>query len=311
MAYRMVRSQPYGDAGKTALRVLTAIGTGGLSEVGHAVAKKVSKDKAKKAQEDANKITKRDWAKIWKKDPAKRTVIPSTFTSWMSPEEAIIALALGSPSTFATRPFEDRATIYGGIAALQAKSGKYANVNLDTLIVEGSGAQTKAQDEKLIKAAGGRLTGDRAKDLKNAGKKIRDEAARAGVGELAFAIRAQKLLGSKTVKAFIAAHGVALGILGLIPVVNIFAGTAGTAHTLKIQIEMQTFLAKIKRVVEKWQEKFAKNAQYNIPPESEQALPPVEDAGVGGMPAWVPYAAGGAGVLLVGGALIAWSRRKA
>ena len=113
-------------------------------------------------------------------------------------EATIIAVAKGMQPSFVTSPLENRGVIKGGLSALYL--AQLTEENPEGLVV--TGANNRADDDLLIRAAGLTPTGNIDKDLPAAAEKVRREVAKHGdnLKMLAWGLRGNSILG--TLKGF-------------------------------------------------------------------------------------------------------------
>jgi hypothetical protein len=120
---------------------------------------------------------------LWRMDPATRPInVLGFLTGTMAGgEDEVIVVAAGARTSFKNRPTEDRATIRGGLAALRlAGAPGYENVDPDSM--KSAIIQSKAEDAKLIAAAGGG-------DLKTAAARMRTTVSKYGLERAAWGAR--------------------------------------------------------------------------------------------------------------------------
>ena len=127
------------------------------------------------------------------------------------PEDTIIAVAKGmNPGLLSG--LEDRAVIKGGLhalflAGLETKDPSTMKVTTLNL---------KKDDEELIRAAGGKITGNVTKDLSSAAKLVRDRVSKEGssLKRTAWGLRGIYVLG--TLVGFQIAHGLTTTVTGIV-----------------------------------------------------------------------------------------------
>lgn len=127
---------------------------------------------------------------LWTMPYSKRKVDVSGL---LGPEESIVAVAKGM-NPGAMFALEDRAVVKGGLMALFAAG--LSTYDPTPLIV--TTANLKRDDENIIKAAGGKLTGNIDKDLSAAAEKVRKQVSKYGDGlkKAAWGLRGLYILGT-------------------------------------------------------------------------------------------------------------------
>jgi hypothetical protein len=111
---------------------------------------------------------------LWTMPYSKRRV---DLSGLLGPEESIVAVAKGM-NPGAMFALEDRAVIKGGLMALFAAGLS----TYDPTPLKITTANLKKDDEAIIKAAGGKLTGNIPKDLSTAAEKVRKQVSAQGDG---------------------------------------------------------------------------------------------------------------------------------
>lgn len=178
---------------------------------------------------------------LWTMPYSKRKVDVSGL---LGPEQSIIAVAKGMNPGVLTA-LEDRAVIKGGLMALFA-AGLSA---YDPTPLKITTANLKRDDEDIIKAAGGKLTGNIGKDLSAAAEKVRKQVSAQGDGlkKAAWGLRGLFVLG--TLVGFqIVSAGVALGV-NFIPIAGqiasaVLAAKSGitTAIATNVKNQLNSFV---------------------------------------------------------------------
>jgi hypothetical protein len=160
-------------------------------------------------------------AALWTMKYSKRKVDVS---GALGPEETIIAVAKGM-NPGAMIALEDRAVIKGGLMALYLAG--LSDVDPSSLKV--TTLNLKKDDEALIRAAGGKVTGLMQKDLTAAADIVRGKVSAQGdnLKTAAWGLRGNYIL--LTLMGFQMGHATAAMILSVIPVTAII-GAAMSAH---------------------------------------------------------------------------------
>lgn len=221
--------------------------------------------------------------RLWMTPPKKRKVDVSGV---FSPEDTMIAVAKGAQPSFATADLDRRATIVGGIVALKAKGVQpYAKVNVKVL--HALTAQSKAEDKKLLHAAG-------AKSLEKAAQKVRKAVHEHHLDGLAWDYRALAILGG--MKGATLAHSAAAAILA---VAFPPAGAAAGAHVAITQGIAKKYAATLQADIKR--RLHDAGVQTAGEEDTLEAQPPAAaDTGILSR----PYLLGGLAVLAAGGAYL-------
>lgn len=154
-------------------------------------------------------------------DPGKRSISVVGFLTGTlaGGEDELIAIAKGAKTTFKNRKVEDRATIRGGLLALQeAGLSKVGPKGLQSKIF-----QSKEADARLAKAAGGG-------DLKTAATRMRARVAKHGPGLARAAWGARTLFLLENLKGFQKVRGAAAGVSSIFGPIGMIIGAAVGAH---------------------------------------------------------------------------------
>jgi hypothetical protein len=217
-------------------------------------------------------------AALWTMKYSKRKVDVS---GALGPEDSIIAVAKGM-NPGAMIALEDRAVIKGGLMALYLAGLSEANPS--SLIV--TTLNLKKDDEALIRAAGGKVTGLMQKDLTAAADIVRGKVSAQGdnLKTAAWGLRGNYIL--MTLVGFQMAHATAAMVVGMMPnPITMVVGAVMSAHVSISKAVAENVSNQMNYFVKDGMEKYAAALQ----------LAPINPGAGGG------GGGGGGGMILRGG----------
>lgn len=206
-------------------------------------------------------------AALWSMKYSKRKVDVS---GALGPEDSIIAVAKGM-NPGAMIALEDRAVIKGGLMALYLAGLS----DIDPTSLKVTTLNLKKDDEALIRAAGGQITGLMQKDLTAAADIVRGKVAAQGdnLKTAAWGLRGNYIL--LTLVGFQMGHATAAMVLSMIPVTAII-GAAMSAHVTISKAVAENVSNQMNYFVKDGMEKYA--AALQLAP----SIPRVGGGGGGG-----------------------------
>ena len=206
-------------------------------------------------------------AALWSMKYSKRKVDVS---GALGPEDSIIAVAKGM-NPGAMIALEDRAVIKGGLMALYLAGLS----DIDPTSLKVTTLNLKKDDEALIRAAGGKVTGLMQKDLTAAADIVRGKVSAQGdnLKTAAWGLRGNYIL--MTLVGFQMGHATAATILSMIPVTAII-GAAMSAHVSISKAVAENVSNQMNYFVKDGMEKYAASLQL------APSIPRVGGGGGGG-----------------------------
>ncbi len=195
-------------------------------------------------------------AALWTMTYSKRK---ADVSGALGPEETIIAVAKGM-NPGAMVGLEDRAVIKGGLMALYLAG--LSDVDPSSLKV--TTLNLAKDDEALIRAAGGKVTGSMQKDLNAAAEIVRGKVSAQGdnLKTAAWGLRGNYIL--LTLMGFQMGHATAAMILSVIPVTAI-VGAAMSAHVAITKAVAENVSNQMNYFVKDGMEKYAAALQLAPP----------------------------------------------
>jgi hypothetical protein len=195
-------------------------------------------------------------AALWSMTYSKRKVDVS---GALGPEETIIAVAKGM-NPGAMVGLEDRAVIKGGLMALYLAGLS----DVDPTSLKVTTLNLAKDDEALIRAAGGKVTGSMQKDLNAAAEIVRGKVSAQGdnLKTAAWGLRGNYIL--LTLVGFQMGHATAAMVLSMIPVTALI-GAAMSAHATISKAVAENVSNQMNYFVKDGMEKYAAALQLAPP----------------------------------------------